>query len=346
MTVRLLLIPVLIVVFSLGLAAQSLQIETSDGAMTSGALVGFYREGLRYDRGGAQIDLPWSSIINLRSAEEVLMALGEDERIKVRVVGVRDGRLLVESALLGAMRVDTAGLPSAPAPAPAPDPEAGPLKPKDWNGHVAFNIGLTAGNSDTLLAALDALLRTQSSRNRYEIRLNAVYGESDGVENANAQSLRGALEHHYSESLYSFARVEAFRDKIQSIDLGALLDLGVGWVVWRHSDDEYFALEAGIGYRHESYSDDTDPRNDITARGAVVYETIYFDKVDFRFTAEMIVPMNEPNAWLGRAGINWSIPVSDHWAFDNAIRFQYRNEPAGNSENYDLFVGAGLKYSF
>ncbi|MCB9833980.1 MAG: DUF481 domain-containing protein [Planctomycetes bacterium] len=329
-----------------GLRAQNIQVDTTDGNSSSGKIVGLYREGLRYLSGGVETDLPWAKIMTLRSDGEALMTFGEDERVKVRVSGIQDGWLVVSSDMLGSMRIETGSLPAAPAPAKAKAEKTGPLEPKDWNGHLAFNLGLTSGNSETFLAAVDALAQTQSSHDSYMIRFSAVYGKSEGEENANAQSLRGGWQHYYHEHLYTYLRGEVFRDRIQRIDFGALLDVGVGWVVWKESDDESFALEGGIGYRHETYEDDTESRNDITARGAVVYQDIFFEKVDFFFTAEMLVPMNEPSAWLGRAELNWSIPVSDNWAFDNTVRFQYRNQPARDAESYDLFVGAGLKYSF
>ncbi len=333
--------------FAVSSQAQKIHVETNDGNAQVGSLAGLFSDGLKIKGPNGVNLISWSSILLLNTDENVSVKFGEDEQIHVRLMGVEDDSLIVNSDHLGILKLQLSSLPVAPTETtvPAEGPKT-PLEPKDWSGSVTLNGSSTYGNSDTLLVAIDALAAKQWSHDRLETSLRIVYGQTDSEESANSQAFRVRFEHHYSENFYSYAQAEIFRNKIQDITLGALVDVGAGYTLWKDSDKELFSVEGGVGYRLESYEDDTDTRNDVTGRGALVYKDILFGKVELSTLAEIIVPLNEPNAYLGRLQIQWQVPVSENWSFNNAIRFNYRNVPANDAQKLDVFIGAGLKYSF
>ncbi|MEE9392250.1 MAG: DUF481 domain-containing protein [Planctomycetota bacterium] len=325
--------------------AQQIQVETKNAGQKAGRSLGVYSDLVRLSTPElGTVDLRWDEIQDIRSLDPLRLNYGEDEVLRGVIIGREGATLVVQSADLGQVRLKTSSLPLAPElAAPA---QKTPLTPKPWSGKVALGLTATGGNSDTFTGNLEASIERIFSHDRIEAGFRAVYGESNGEVNADAQLLRGKWEHYYSGRFYSFAGVEIGRDLVQEIEARVFVNLGAGYTVWKDSDDEFLKTEAGLGFRHESFRSDTASRKDITGRAALIYDDLFWSNLDFHQLAEVIVPLSDPASWLARSETVLSVPIYDNWSFRNSIVLTYQGRPAAGAKNLDWLVTAGLEYRF
>ncbi len=348
-------IPVVLMVLTAASVGQTVVAAFADGTTVQGKPAGAYRSALRIETAdGLHRDLAWETVTSVNGGP-VALTLGEGQSLHVTLTGIGGGKLQVRHAVLGALSVPLAALPSAP-PLPAPAGATGDdelakevqaaLEPKAWNGHVSLGASLSAGNSDVFTATLDALLQRDWENDHVEFRAIAVYGTAEGEVNQNSQLFGALWRHFYDPDFYAYISTEASRDEIQDRKLRGLLNVGAGIVLWKDSDKELFSMEGGVGYRLETFTGATPTRNDVTARAAALYKDVFFDDVEFTQTAEIIVPLTDANSFIGRSESILSVPISESWAFRTSLRLEFNNDPAGGRDNLDILTTLGLKYSF
>ena len=322
-------------------------IETAAGRV-SGLLFGLYRTGVRFDDASGPVDHPWASVRTLRTEGSVTIAYGDGNRLVGRVRDVELGAWIrVDAAVIGEVRIPVASLPAPPALAQeVPEVEPTPLEATGWNGRVALGASLAAGNSDVFTSSLDALLQRDWTHDHLEFRLFAAYGTSEGQKNVDNQLLGTLWRHYYRPEFYSYLGVEAGRDDVQDVQLRLLANVGAGWTPWKVGDHRRLDLEAGLGYRMESFTGSEPTRYDLTFRGALVFKDVWFDDVRFTQTAEFIFPVTDPGAHLTRAESSLVVPIAGAWSFRTSLRLQYQGRPADDRRALDLLATIGLEYEF
>ena len=332
--------------------AQEDRLTLSDGSDAGGAVKGVYREGVVVDGWNGDAVVPWNRISLISSAAPVTVEFGAGDKVSGYLVGIDgSGTVAVRSELLGVVRVPIGSLVSRPEPEPAPTAAGGeqektPLEPHDWKGHVALGGSITRGNSEIFDVNLDTKVIKQTGHDRIELAAFIVRTVSLGETTADAQRVQGSWRHFYSDRFYSYASLEAGRDSIQAVDLRLLANIGAGITLWKESDDELFSVEGGLGFRHESFEDDDDGRNDATVRVAAVYKDIFFEKAKYDQTVEVIAPVQEPGALLARFEAGLSLSLSEAWSLRNTLRLTYRGDTPDTSKAFDIFFGVGLQYTF
>lgn len=344
---------VTVLVLSLSALAQTDRVTRQDGRDAHGAVTGVWLEGVVLTTADGEELIPWSHVAYLTSANPIAVDFGGGNRAVGLVVAYEPGsRIAVETDVLGILRIPLDTLAPRPAPEPAAAEEAAaegpktPLDPHDWTGGAALFTSVTRGNAEVFDLSLELQAAKQWTHDRIELNAFAVRGVAEGETNKDAQRARGLWRHFYSDDFYSYASLEIGRDSIQEVSLRLLANIGAGYVVWKESDDEMFAVEGGIGYRHESFEGDDEGRNDATGRVALIYKDIFFERGKYDQIVEVIVPFNEPGALLGRFEAGFTLPIAESWNLRNSLRLSYRGDTPDDTKALDVYFGVGLEYTF
>ncbi|MCA9321372.1 MAG: hypothetical protein KDB53_11585, partial [Planctomycetes bacterium] len=160
-------------------AAEDHLVRLTDGSRVRAPELSYYRECIRVTMiTGRTRDLDWGEVLSLGERPSTL-CFGDGETLKGLVVGL-DGydEVILVHDLLGRLTIPRRLLPATPPDAPhallvnkpTGDVEKvsndalevavkGALEEKPWNGRVALGASLSAGNSDTFTATLDALIQ-------------------------------------------------------------------------------------------------------------------------------------------------------------------------------------------
>lgn len=342
---------VVLAIGAANLAAQNDSVFLGNGSTKVGKIIAIAAEGVRFqENGAAESELViWPNVVTLKSEGAVEIPLATGEKVIGKIAGVEQGvGVTVEGTSFGTVRVPMAGLiaDKPPEKTDKPPEKKTLLTPKEWYGHVALSASLATGNSDVFQAILDVEAGRIWEENELLLKLRAVYGESNGSKDTDAQTIVGRFAHHYNEDLYSYAQLELGRDDIKNIELRLLPNIGAGYKVYYEDDDHLFSLEGGIGMRYESFTDGTESRTEPTVRAAAIFHEVFFDDIKFRETAEIIVPVTEPGAFLARSETVVSVPVSLSWSVRATLLLEYQADPPSNRKALDTLATIGLEYKF
>jgi putative salt-induced outer membrane protein YdiY len=282
----------------------------------------------------------------------VALALANGDKLTAKVTGVEGGRLRLESDVLGTLTLEVAKLAGPPPDLPpfvsVGGTEGGELRvyePSPWKGRIGLSGALRSGNVDASLFRIDANLDRYWKLDRFTSFAAASYGETDGEKTAEAAKAGAKFEHHYTKPFYSYAMGEVGFDKIQNIELRALLGIGAGYEFWHASADRNFGVEGGINALYESF-DGGDNHLSPAARGALFYRDVWFSKLKFEQLAEILVPLDDPGRFIARSSTTISVPIAENWSMRNVFEIDYQADPPDDTENLDLRLLIGVEYTF
>jgi len=129
-----------------------------------------------------------------------------------------------------------------------------------WSLRVSLGFSLRSGNSDQKDLNIDARLQRETPLTRGTIRYQSAYSTAEGDELTNYQRLNGDFNYYVTRRFFIAAPIaEAFRDRLQNIELRTTAGAGVGYDVldlskvdWNvilgaaYQRTQYHQIEAGI----------------------------------------------------------------------------------------------------
>ena len=197
------------------------------------------------------------------------------------------------------------------------------LLPK-WYGHVEFGIDGETGNSERKSFNGRAEVHRDTPDDRMMIYAQGRASRENG-EDTVKEILGGvSLEIDVDEDWFVFAKSELEFDKLEHLDLRATVTGGLGYFAIREPGHE-LKLRAGLGYQHESFSDEAgledDTNNFAVAELGLDYllevapwllytlHATYFptfeDVADYRIVVENAaeIPLNRDKDWRLRIGM-------------------------------------------
>lgn len=236
-----------------------------------------------------------------------------------------------------------------PAGSEAPEETEARLKRESqgWKFRLEFGINGETGNSENLNINGAAIAKRETDRDRLSLYASGRYQKDNG--NDTAREVIGGirLEVDLNDRLYLWGNGELENDQFENIDLRATVAGGLGYFVIRKPEQE-FKIFAGPGYQHESYSDDTESRDQIIA---VIGETYYHEIAPWlTFTHGItyfptLEDINDYRIVMENAG---EIPISSdgQWKLRLGVKNQYKSQPADGIEKLDTFYFLNLVMDF
>jgi len=193
------------------------------------------------------LEIDWDDVSELRSARRNTYRFtheDDDEVILTGTAGMRGGVIRIDTGeeILEFPRDELLNMIE------------GGLRELDyWSLNVGLGLSLRSGNSDQTDLNINAQIRRETPLTRATVSYQSAYSEADGDELTNNQRLNGEFNYYVSRRFYVVAPLaEAFRDRLQNIELRTTVGAGVGYDILDRPRADWNVLLGG-GYQRTDY---------------------------------------------------------------------------------------------
>lgn len=253
-------------------------------------------------------------------AQADVVELTNGDRVTGKIVTMAEGKMTVETAMMGAVTIDLANVATFSTDEPIKlafgsgtvlnekivgaeagnfsTAEGGTVQPQtfalselaainppppakpEWKGSATAGFTKTTGNTDTTTWSADLTLSRRGEDDR--ITLGGIYqlSEDDGTTTRDQWRVNGKYDYFFTEKFYGFLNGSYEKDRIANLDARAIGGLGVGYQ-WVESDVMNFNTDAGLAFLHEEYSSPDETTNAITAQAGYHFDRKLIDSLTF-----------------------------------------------------------------
>jgi putative salt-induced outer membrane protein YdiY len=229
--------------------------------------------------------------------------------------------------------------PTAAAPAPAPIEQKKPA----WESSVAAGLTLTKGNSDTVVATINALTSKKWGPHELRFGADASYGENTGIKST--EVLHGFSQYNYlfSERMFGYGRLDGVHDSIADIEYRFTLGPGIGYYVVKNATTS-LSLETGPAYVLEKQGGVE--RGYMTVRVAERLEHQINERVKIWESVEFLPQVDNFNNYIINAEVGIETELVKNLALRVFAQDTYDNEPAPGREKNDVKLVTAVAYKF
>ena len=231
---------------------------------------------------------------------------------------------------------------AAPVKPPKPPPTA-------WKSMLAFGLTLTRGNSDTLLATLQAKSEKKWDSNEIHLSLDGTYGRAkiNGTSTETANSIDGAGQYNrlFNERLYGYFRAEALHDEIADVSYRVTLAPGAGYYLMKTKKTE-LNVEVGPGLIVEKL--DGERTTYATLRAGEKFKRELSDRARMWQSAEVLPQMDNFDNYIVNAeiGIEADLSANKKLTLRSFLQDTYNNNPAPDRQKNDAKLVTAIAYKF
>lgn len=324
------------------------------GERLTGEIEGVTAAGVRFAPayGKGAVEIPYERIERVQSEAEFVVLFDDTGEARGRLLGVRDGRLLVGTDEATAARVPVGGIQRA-LPAAVFDGsslERFRARHRHWSGGVDLAFSSAHAASDSLALHVGAEARRQRGPSRltlggfYRLGTEQEAGRpSRTTENRLVGHLR--LDRDLTERLFGFGGITGEYDEVQRLSLRTVPTLGVAYRLFR-SQTASLALRAGGGYVHERFFDETSNDFATALFGADVEAALPFDST-FEAGLEYLPAVDDwADNYRLRASAAWRIPLLGWLDLKFTVQDDYTSRPAPGTSHNSLATLAGIALRF
>ena len=199
----------------------------------------------------------------------------------------------------------------------------------------------TGGNSKLRSLVINNLLKYPvSDKTGIDWKINALYGESDGVKSAERYltELRGTYQ--VTDRMYSLVMGSWTRDTFAGFDARYFLGAGIGYKIIT-SMPHLLQVEAGLNYTIE---DRTDGTNNTYPGGRVFgqYEYHFNDKNKFTQSVEYLPDFKDAENYNINSETALISAISTFLSMKGSYVIRYDHEPAAGTKETDTILGITL----
>ena len=276
-----------------------------------------------------------------------------DEETHGRIVGIRDGKLLVGDTVASAVQVDPASLHMAYSDAVYNQTGLGMVRRylSLWRGSFDVGFGLTQATVDTVGVVVGFAADRKKKPTRFTLGAGYRYGtqkEHGESKSTLENEIRGFLRGEYDifTKWYIFGQGDAEYDEIERLSIRGIPKAGIGYRFW---DTETFLLqfEMGGAYVYEKYFGGDHNDYFAIAFGKLLEWDLPWYGAQFVWRTDYLPAVDDwANDFLVRTDAAFLLPMLDYLKFKFGVIDQYDNTPAGGSEKNSLAVVAGLSLVF
>lgn len=217
---------------------------------------------------------------------------------------------------------------------------------KQWKDSAELSYVQTGGNTDVMtFSAKNALTYRFSEKWSGTWELGALYGETDGVNNAERYFTDLQTNYNASDTLYYYAKAGWLKDQFAGIDKRLYVGPGAGYK-FLNGERHFLSAEAGLSYATESYTDDTD--NDfLEGRAFGKYEFVINPKTKFTQTAEYLHNFDDGEKYRVNTLTGLVTQLTDMFSLKISYEIKYQNEPSPETlDQTDTLFSVALVVNF
>jgi hypothetical protein len=339
---------------------------TVDGDTLRGRVADVTADGVEFEPayGSGTISIPWEDVEGLESEEPLTVMHGDDGESVGRIVGFRDGRLLIASGDGSSESIEADALFHA-YPADFGASVMDRLRSRFRYWAAALDAGAAYTDSTTDRASGYAALRItrEHGRTRLLIEGDARYtnekeqGERRSItENRIFGFTRGELD--VTDRLYAYLSTRATHDSVQNLAL-RLEPRGGGGLHLVKSHDFNFSTDVGLAWIYEDYYGDEfingnsgpERRRGNDNHWAVAFGAQADAKLPYgtlwRARAEYLPAVDDwKDDYIARFETAVDFPLLEWLSFTVALRDEYDNTPADGNERNTLTTTGALSFRF
>ena len=337
---------------SLGLSAQTLadEVKLKNGDRLTCTIVKADGKTLtvKTDYAGV-LTISADAVSQITSEQPLYFALADGKTV-VGKVETKDGKYEVatkDAAMVSLEPVNVQAIRSQPEQ----DAYEKLLEPSWfdlWNGGVDFGYSLTTGNTKTSTTALGLNLARETKRDRTSLYMAYIKSKNKtkGFTETTANAIRGGgrYEINLTNKLAAFGFGDFEYNKIQLLDLRAVLGGGLGYYFVKNERAE-FQLFGGGAYNYENYSTGlTRHSGEVLIGESFLYKIssrmLFKERLQFfpnlSDTGEYRVTFDSSLSTKITKWLTWNLIVSD----------RYISNPPPGSKNNDLLLTTGIGITF
>ena len=267
-----------------------------------------------------------------------------------------DGTVLNRKVMLseqGEVALDKGEIVSANSVALAKIKEINPpqAEPVSWEGRFSGGIVIDRGNSESQ----DVQMQVNATRETEEDRiiLDAEHIEKretnpDTGEESTSKR-RYALGAHYdyfvSPKYYVYGDVNAEKETTANLDLRLTIGGGGGYR-WIKTKTTKFDVESGLSWVNESFSDQSEDTDYISARFAWRFTHDFTPSVHFFHSAEWFPSLEDSEDQLIKTETGVRSKINSHLFMEAKILFDWDQTPADGAEKEDSSYILGIGWDF
>jgi putative salt-induced outer membrane protein len=217
---------------------------------------------------------------------------------------------------------------------------------KKWEDEAELSLVDTGGNTDLMSVSGSNTLQYAFDENfKGAWELSALYGESDGVKNAESYSTEARLDYLFTDQLYAAGIAGWLKDEFAGIEAKYYLGPAVGYRLF--TGPKHFLLgEAGLNYVTEKYIDNTDEQF-IEGRVFGKYEYAFSKKNKFSQSLEFLYNSDDSEAYKVNSETALISALSDYLSLKASYEIKYANKPTPQTlDDTDTVLSVALVVNF
>lgn len=243
------------------------------------------------------------------------------------------GDIPIEASKMTLLWPEGAESPEVVAVREKADAELEAAKPK-WSAKLEGGIVRKEGNTDTLKGHGRFDLKRTTTEDLLHFYLAGRYSEENDVRSTNEYFGGVRYEDSLTERRFWYARTEFEFDEFEDIDLRATAAAGVGYY-WLRQPEHELKTNLGLGYRHESYTDDRTEDEAVLDLG-LDYRVDVVPWLQFTQSTVYTPDIEDLDDYRMKFDTAFLIPFKDErWAWKVGMRNDYNSRPQPGLDRLD-----------
>ena len=331
---------------------------SASGTTLPGKIVMLSAAGVAFEPafGKGTLRIAWQEIADARSDGPFQVLFGESGKVHGRLLGMREGRLVVGTAG-GAIEIDPASIYHG-QPATNGEPSLQDrLRSawRYWDGSLDLGFNLQQGATDAV--GFLAAIKTRRTKGPTRLSLEAGYRYGtqkprDQERTRNLDQVLGLARGEYDifDGVYGYASGDAAYDGVQRLSLRAVPKAGFGYTLWeRRTADgkrDFLQADGGGAWVYERFFGGEGNRSFSIAFGALAGYSLPFDtRFDWRLD---YLPAADDFAgdYLLRTEGRFTLLLIDPLGLRISVIDEYDSTPADGAQNNSLLLGIGLSVAW
>jgi putative salt-induced outer membrane protein len=217
---------------------------------------------------------------------------------------------------------------------------------KKWADEAELSFVDTGGNTDVVSLSAKNLLRyTFTEELKGAWKLSALYGESDGVKNAESYATELRLDYLLTDQLFSALIAGWLEDEFAGIESRYYLGPAVGYKFF-NGPRHFIVSEVGLNYVKEEYTDGTE-KDYLEGRAFGQYQYAFTEKNRFSQSLEFLYDFEDSENYRVNSETALISALSDYLSLKASYEIKHDNKPVPSTlKETDTILSVTLVINF
>ena len=297
-------------------------------------------------------------------ADEIYLTNGD--RLTGKIDNLVDGKLTLESELVGTVTIDISNVrtitsdkpleinlkdgsvlheritSSGPVDLSVVDTINPPPKPKPkWHGEISAGYNSSHGNTNTDNINVSAVLKKRTEKHR--IKFMGDYAKSREKDETTGKrkaiedwwKVSGDYDYFLTKKIFAFAEASYETDDIANLDRRVILGGGLGYQ-WVESEQMNFSTRAGLANLYEKFENQGKGSSELSAHLGYDFDKQIRDNIKFIHSLKYYPSVDKLSDYLLNTSAEIKADLTENTFTSFKVLFDYDSTPAASSGNTDV----------